>query len=185
MVQLCYRIIHPLFWVVNRSECTSPKRNNWQVLGINNLPEHKTMSFSVDPSFWSQASVRISGGAAVAGMDGAGADGADGADSEAATLDLGRMAWNFQRKKKTNGARKTRKTRSPSEASFQYEAQEALKPEQLGCASINSDVNLFKLSQTNLSIICHCCKSQESPWNTKFFQHDLWTRMTSHCKVRV
>lgn len=100
MVQLCYRIIHPLFWVVNRSECTSPKRNNWQVLGINNLPEHKTMSFSVDPSFWSQASVRISGGAAVAGMDGAGADGADGADSEAATLDLGRMAWNFQRKKK-------------------------------------------------------------------------------------
>ena len=115
--------------------------------------------------------MRISGGAAVAGMDGAGADGADGADSEAATLDLGRMdEWHgTSNEKKTNGARKTRNP----EASFQYEAQKALKPEQLGCASINSDVNLFKLSQTNLSIICRCCKSQESPWNTKFFQHDL------------
>ncbi len=38
----------------------------------------------MDPSFWSQASVSISGGAAVAGMDG----GADSGFEEHATLDL-------------------------------------------------------------------------------------------------
>ena len=47
--------------------------------------------------------MRISGGAAVAGMDGAGADGADGADSEAATLDLGRMdEWHGTSNEKKN-----------------------------------------------------------------------------------